>query len=63
MFAGNINFVDFEGTRDCFIFEFFVCFGQFVYIFPYYFIIIIFSRKIQMLQLNLFPNPNLNLID
>lgn len=62
MSASNIDSVDFRDIINYFKFEFFMYFMRFVYIFPYYFIIIIFSQKIQMLLLSLFLGLSRNLI-
>ena len=61
MSANNIDSVDFEDIEDCFVFGFSKYFGLFACISPCCFIIIIFSRKIQMLLSNLFLGPGLSL--
>jgi len=62
MSASNIDSVDFRDIINYFKFEFSMYFVRFVYTFPYCFIIIIFSQKIQMLLLSLFQGLSLNLI-
>lgn len=61
MSANNIDSVDFGDIEDCFVFGFSEYFGLFACISPCCFIIIIFSRKIQMLLSNLFLDPGLSL--
>ena len=63
MSANNIDFVDFRDIKGYFKFGFFKYFGLFACIYPYCFIIIIFSQKIQMLLSNPFLSPGLNLTD
>lgn len=60
MSASNIDSVNFRDIIDYFIFEFFMYFRQFVYTFPYCFVVVIFSQKIQMLLLSLFLDLSLN---